>query len=320
MQRGICALGGSEKACGSGKERPFRCNEHIKGSPDNDRLKDLPTKSSRKKKPRLDLPRNFDSTTAASKHGTNQTQSLILSECPFEMKYEKRGPSTGWTVKFQMDSKWEDLPVRSSYTQSLDGTHTMTIKPGVYVLVNYSSVEYGEKLTLEDEKKLWVAHVREVRSLLGSEPTPTFLLICWMYRPHELPEGAEDYHGKQELVASKWQAIINVETVSNTLDVTFWYEYSTVPKGWYWRQTYHYPESNNLSVSESNLANFTIANISRLCANTAFVKDLKTLTACSLNAITVESGYTMTVLSMRCIPVSIYSTRTLASESCLLSS
>ena len=124
----------------------------------------------------------------------------------------------------------------------------MTIKSGVYVLVNNSSISYGKDLTLEDEKSLWVAYVREVRSFLGSEPTPTYSLVDWMYWPHQLPDGAEDYHGEQELVASTWQDIIDIETVSNTVDVTYWYELYKVPEGRYWRQTFYF-ERKTLSVS-----------------------------------------------------------------------
>lgn len=168
------------------------------------------------------------------------------------MKYEKRSPISKWTVESQTDSKWEDLNVRQSYTLSIGETHTMTVEPGVYVLVNNTRSRYGEELTVEDEKTLWVACVREVRSFSKSEPTNTFLLIDWMYRPHELPEGPAPYHGRQELVASTWKDIIDIRTVSNTVDVTFWYEYCTVPNGWYWRQEFDH-ESKILSVSERNV-------------------------------------------------------------------
>jgi len=186
-RRGTCALRhprlGSEKARGAGKKRPYGCKKNIKGSLDSDGPKDLPIKSSaahrkhdsgdRKKKPRIDLPRNFDSTTAASEHGvsltvggdvvksmtghhgnTNQTQPSILLECPFKMKYEESVTSREWAVESQTDSKWEDLPVLKSYTHFIGETHMMTIEPGVYVLVNHSSISYGKDLTLEDEKKL----------------------------------------------------------------------------------------------------------------------------------------------------------------------
>lgn len=179
-------------------------------------------------------------------HHGSQTNPSILSECPFKLNYEKRGTSGEWAVECDTDSKWEDLPVRKDYTTLNGGTHMMTIKPGVYVLVNHSSINYGKDLTLKDEKKFWVAYVREIRSSLGSEPT--FLMVEWMYWPHELPKGAENYHGKRELVASTWHDIIDVETVSNTVDVTYWHEKYKVPEGWFWRQTY-YPESRTLSVS-----------------------------------------------------------------------
>ena len=51
----------------------------------------------------------------------------------------------------------------------------------------------------EESEGDWVAYISEIRA---SDPDHVFARIYWMYRPDELPQGRQSYHGTNELIAS----------------------------------------------------------------------------------------------------------------------
>lgn len=57
---------------------------------------------------------------------------------------------------------------------------------------------------------LWVAKILEIRAL---DVCHVYARVCWMYSPAELPEGRQQYHGKNEVIASNhstWVALTAV--------------------------------------------------------------------------------------------------------------
>ena len=117
--------------------------------------------------------------------------------------------------------------------------------------VNNKELDGSEGLEGDDDRKEWIAYVLEVRA---KDATHVFLRVYWMYSPAELPQGAEKYHGKTEVIASNHMEIIDAMTVSDLADVTHWEEKDEDPAmtGIYWRQTYNCLKKK-LGVSKSRL-------------------------------------------------------------------
>jgi len=114
-----------------------------------------------------------------------------------------------------------------------------------YIFVNNGQIAHGEET--DDDKQFWIARVLEVRA---SSPASVYIRVFWMYWPSELPEGAQHYHGKNELVASNHMEIIDATTISDKADVTHILEKEDAPTvtGLYWRQKFDFT-SRKLSVS-----------------------------------------------------------------------
>jgi hypothetical protein len=197
-----------------------------------------------KEKPRSELPPDFDSTIAAAKRW-----------CIFDCRrrwFEKCAKSSASAINHQsyrnVRSRWNMKRVQgygpSSLIQIANGRiclfwkaiHVSSVELIWWLLnlgsmsVNNSSISYGKDLTLEDEKKSMGGICARSPLLLGSEPTPTYSLVDWMYWPPAA--------GRRRRLP--WRAgtcckhmadIIDIETVSNTVDVTYWYELYKVPEG-----------------------------------------------------------------------------------------
>jgi len=94
----------------------------------------------------------------------------------------------------------------------------------------------------------WVAKVLEVRA--GDEQH-VYLRVYYMFRPEDLPEGRQWYHGSNELIASNEMAIIDAMTVNGRITPTQWDESDDTvelgPEDLFWRQTFDC-YTNKLSV------------------------------------------------------------------------
>lgn len=86
----------------------------------------------------------------------------------------------------------------------------------------------------------WIAKILEIRA---HAPTHVFLRVYWAYRPEDLPEGRQPYHGKDELVVSNHMDIIEALTVTDSAEVSHW-EDSPDESKWpkpdelFWRQSF----------------------------------------------------------------------------------
>jgi BAH domain len=101
----------------------------------------------------------------------------------------------------------------------------------------------------ETDNTLWVAEVIEVRA---QSPWNVWVRIEWFYRPDELPNGRQSYHGRREVIKSPVQDIISAHTVAGHADVTHWEEMDDTQDadgidGLFWRQTFD-PVSGKLGV------------------------------------------------------------------------
>ncbi|KAF2261859.1 hypothetical protein CC78DRAFT_521136 [Lojkania enalia] len=103
----------------------------------------------------------------------------------------------------------------------------------------YVTASADEDVALDAPIRGWVAKVLHVRA---HDPSHVFLLVAWMYRPEDLPNGRKPYHGNYELIASNDLQIIDAMTVEEKAPVVYWDEHddeneSLDPRTLFWRQT-----------------------------------------------------------------------------------
>jgi len=134
---------------------------------------------------------------------------------------------------------------RNELTQTLVLETKLTVHD--YVYVNRGQIPQAE--ATNDVEHFWIARILEIRA---SSTTEVYLLVYWMYWPTELPEGAQPYHGKFELVTSNYLEVISAMTISHKADVTHVLEQDDTPAvvGLYWRQNFDFV-SKKLSVRKS---------------------------------------------------------------------
>ncbi|CCX30182.1 Similar to hypothetical protein [Tuber melanosporum Mel28]; acc. no. XP_002840073 [Pyronema omphalodes CBS 100304] len=109
---------------------------------------------------------------------------------------------------------------------------------GDYLLINNASTKPVE----QTEENFWVAQVLEIRA---KDEEHVYLRVYWMYRPEELPQGRQQYHGREELIHSNHMDIIDARTVGGRSTVKRWREHDDNeenPSGSYWRQKFDYDE------------------------------------------------------------------------------
>jgi hypothetical protein len=113
----------------------------------------------------------------------------------------------------------------------------------------------------------WIARILEIRA---GDTRHVFLRVYWMYRPEDIPEGRQPYHGENELIASNGMDIIDALTVNDHADVIYWDE-NPDSDNWpakdqlFWRQTLDLgkPKAQQLSVRTTHaLARSPLANLS----------------------------------------------------------
>lgn len=91
---------------------------------------------------------------------------------------------------------------------------------------------------MEDHEVQCIARLLEIRAL---DPTNVYVRVYWVYRPHELPGGRQDHHGRDELIATNHMEIVDALRVLSPIDITHWREEESArrpPGGLYWRQFY----------------------------------------------------------------------------------
>ncbi|KZF25970.1 hypothetical protein L228DRAFT_2173 [Xylona heveae TC161] len=135
---------------------------------------------------------------------------------------------------------WEDT---KKYRNFVVGDETFRINDFIYI--NHSNIAHGATLKNTDERQFWVARVLEVRA---KDQQHVYLRVFWAYWPDELPGGAQEYHGKHELVVSNHMEIIDAMTVAGKAPVVHWKESDEKEdlEGLYWRQTFNV-STNRLS-------------------------------------------------------------------------
>jgi hypothetical protein len=84
----------------------------------------------------------------------------------------------------------------------------------------------------------YVARIQEIKAI---SEEGVYIRLFWYYWPHELPGGAQDYHGESEMILSNHADIMDATTVSGPAPIQEWTERDdsdSVLKSLYWRQTY----------------------------------------------------------------------------------
>jgi hypothetical protein len=97
----------------------------------------------------------------------------------------------------------------------------------------------------------WLAKILEVRAGNASR---VYLRVYWVYRPEDLPDGRQPYHGGGELIVSNHMDIIEADTLNAVADVVHWNddpESMALPASQlFYRQGYDITKkTNRLSVS-----------------------------------------------------------------------
>ncbi|KAF1946362.1 hypothetical protein EJ02DRAFT_430956 [Clathrospora elynae] len=98
----------------------------------------------------------------------------------------------------------------------------------------------------------WIAKVLEVRA---GDASHVYLRVFWAYRPEDLPDGRQPYHGACELVVSNHMDIIEALTVNGVADVEFWDEDADVftppaAEQLFWRQSFDINKPKNKQLSK----------------------------------------------------------------------
>jgi len=109
----------------------------------------------------------------------------------------------------------------------------------VFVRELHEARNENTKPTFTVSDTFWVASILEVRAKDG---WTVFARIEWFYRPDDLPDGRQPYHGTNEIIKSPWQDIIDVRIVTSRANVTHWNEEEDTQdaeniSGLYWRRT-----------------------------------------------------------------------------------
>ena len=87
----------------------------------------------------------------------------------------------------------------------------------------------------DDASSIWIARVLEVRA---HSPQHVYLRVFWIYKPADLPDGKQAYHGDHEMIVSDNMTVIDASAVVGSVEVRKWDEESadTPPEGLWWRQ------------------------------------------------------------------------------------
>ena len=87
----------------------------------------------------------------------------------------------------------------------------------------------------DDTSSLWIARVLEVRAHSAQH---VYLRVFWIYKPADLPDGQQSYHGDQEMIISNNMTVIDASAVVGSVEVKKWDEEreDSPPEGLWWRQ------------------------------------------------------------------------------------
>jgi hypothetical protein len=112
----------------------------------------------------------------------------------------------------------------------------------------------AERTFEETDTMVWIASILEIRAM---NPWNVLVRIKWFYRPDDLPNGRQPYHGTNEIINSHQQDIIDVQTVAGRANIIHWNENDDMQdangiKSLFWRQIYNHI-TDKLSVSTSTV-------------------------------------------------------------------
>ena len=84
---------------------------------------------------------------------------------------------------------------------------------------------------------LRIGHILEIKS---QDQYRIYLRLYWMYRPEDLPQGRQHYHGRDEMIATDHMAIADASNIVKHAFVAHWIEAKgeVQPQGLYWRQQF----------------------------------------------------------------------------------
>jgi hypothetical protein len=122
--------------------------------------------------------------------------------------------------------------------------------------VSTAEFEVNQLVFVAGEEPPMIGKVLEVRA---GDSAHVYLRVYWMYRPEDLPNGRQPYHGESELIASNHMDIIEAFAVLDKAEVVHWNE--DPDSNWpvkdqlFWRQTCDFskPAGSRLSVRPREL-------------------------------------------------------------------
>ena len=125
-------------------------------------------------------------------------------------------------------------------------THSLTIYALTFYPVNEEQLSSSSTVRVlrsphpdsspqDDISSVWIARVLEVRAHSAQH---VYLRVFWIYKPADLPDGQQSYHGDQEMVVSNNMTVIDASSVVGGVDVRKWDEEKEElpPEGLWWRQ------------------------------------------------------------------------------------
>ncbi|KAH7076374.1 hypothetical protein BKA63DRAFT_281377 [Paraphoma chrysanthemicola] len=104
--------------------------------------------------------------------------------------------------------------------------------------ISTAEFEVNQLVFVAGEEPPMIGKVLEVRA---GDSAHVYLRVYWMYRPEDLPNGRQPYHGESELIASNHMDIIEAFAVLDKAEVVHWNE--DPDSNWpvkdqlFWRQT-----------------------------------------------------------------------------------
>ncbi|KAL8965475.1 MAG: hypothetical protein Q9183_003834 [Haloplaca sp. 2 TL-2023] len=148
-----------------------------------------------------------------------------------------RGPTLTPVVTIRPESIWNSLTKYRNFT--LGDQH--------YAIHQYAIVSRAQQLPKEhhplsgDENIHCVARILEIRA---KDAQNVYVRVYWLYRPDDLPNGRQCYHGKTEYIATNHMEIVDAlrfirhTPVMHVNNEVLWLQQGQL--ACYWRQTYDY--------------------------------------------------------------------------------
>ncbi|MCJ1471224.1 hypothetical protein MMC07_009872 [Pseudocyphellaria aurata] len=156
-----------------------------------------------------------------------------LRQAAFDSSSATEGMKSVYTVR--PGAAWDSLSRFKSF--SVNDEH-FAIHDNVHITRAFTHFDRARGTRVEKEE--WAARVLEIA---GFDEAHVYLRVMWFYLPEELPDGREDHHGYEELIATNDMSIVDASRVNGHANIPQWIETdqddppndSSSP---YWRQTF----------------------------------------------------------------------------------